>query len=168
MMGSLTEADVQIGIGVGREHLGAELRVGINRAQAGREPAGIDIAEEADEETRSEAGAGAGEVDPLAAVARDDVARARGRAADRILAPGVDGNPIDRVAERNSAGGIGADVISDDQVLVRLSIQVHAVEGILGDDIAGAGRRPADRVARVLTKATPSPVPDAVPAAPSR
>jgi hypothetical protein len=45
---------------------------------------------------------------------------------------------------------------------------VHAVEGILGDDIAGAGRRPADRVARVLTKATPSPVPDAVPAAPSR
>src|SRR5262249_19130801 len=54
---------------------------------------------------------------------------------------------VARIGQGRGPGGIRADEVSRDNVSRRAGVgDVHAIVGVAGDDVGGAGRRPADRV----------------------
>ena len=80
---------------------------------------------------------------PSNGVRRDDVARARGRAADRA-AVGFDEDPVVVVGKRRHPGDVGADeVAADDEP--RAVVEPDAVGAVARDDVAGSRRGAADR-----------------------
>src|SRR5262249_21937089 len=79
-----------------------------------------------------------------AAVARDDVAGPRGGAADGV-AVGEDDDAVASVAQGRRPGGVGADEVARHHV--GGAVQVDAVVGVAGNQVAGPGRGAADRVA---------------------
>src|SRR5262249_30184798 len=84
----------------------------------------------------------------LKAAGGDDVTRPGVRAADDVVGRAFDEDALKVVAHRNSAGNVDADQVSLHHVPVRAAEEGDAVAGVAGDDIAGAGLRPADRVLR--------------------
>src|SRR5262249_48299207 len=88
--------------------------------------------------------AGAGNVDPGAGGAADDVARGRRGAAHDVVAGearggALDEQPLDTVAHRRGAAGIGADLVALHDVVVGVAREVaenpHAGEDVVGDDV---------------------------------
>src|SRR5581483_11643013 len=93
---------------------------------------------------------GARDPDTAARVPRDDVPRARARAADRVLRGLVeDGDAGRAVRERGRAGGGRADPVALDDVEARPRVADPDAEAVVArDQVARARRAPADRVAR--------------------
>src|SRR5262249_26237592 len=90
---------------------------------------------------------GVGDVNAVP-VARDDVAGPGRRAADRVVAGADDLDAIKQVAQRGTAGDVGADVIPLD-LHPRGAVvdQDGAQPAVAADDVAGAGGAAADRIA---------------------
>ena len=82
------------------------------------------------------------------AVARDDVAGARRRPADRVARCSSSDDAVAAVAQGDGAGGVGADEVALDQVARRpRPMEPTPCRAVCRDDVAGAAIRPADRVA---------------------
>jgi hypothetical protein len=111
------------------------------------------------EETGAARGVGADEVaaDDGAAVARDDVlalagddvagglARRDGQPAEEVVRPGVDDAEVE-VGDGAVAGGVRADVVALDGVVVGAGRELDAGAAVAGDDVAGRDGRAADEV----------------------
>ena len=106
----------------------------------------------ADEVSLYEIPGGARVVDPHSRieVPGDDVARTRDRASDDVTArPLRDPNADEAVADAGGSMPVGADEVAANGVAVRpISGDVHTVEIVAGDDVAGRCRRSADKVSR--------------------
>ncbi len=90
--------------------------------------------------------ADAGDVDSIACVAADHVARAGLVAAD--CGTGVcQRNTVACVAQGGIAGGIDADVVAFDDIRVARVLEQHAVLIVAADDVSRPGRRAANSVA---------------------
>src|SRR5207247_1279405 len=87
--------------------------------------------------------------DAVAGIAGDDVARPGGCAPDgvgeRVAKGALDCHAIAPVADGLHSGGIRADEVALNQVV--LTGDRNAIAGIAGDDVAGPGLLPADRIA---------------------
>src|SRR5207249_3056993 len=82
------------------------------------------------------------------AVARDDVARAGGGAADRVSARAVEQLDAGAVGDRGRAARSRADEVPGDDVSARAGVlDPHARERVPRDDVPRSGDSPADRVA---------------------
>jgi hypothetical protein len=92
-------------------------------------------------------GAVAGDLDAVAVVARDDVARAQGGPADEVV-PRAAGNEdaVVGVAEVGGPVAVGADVVALDDVAERARGADLNAGAVAGDDVALRGRDAADRV----------------------
>src|SRR5262249_43576441 len=78
------------------------------------------------------------QVDAVAPVARDDVARTRHRAADGVVAASLNKDAVGVVGHGGSAGSVRADVITLHHVVVGVVAgNLDAVGAIAGNDIAG-------------------------------
>src|SRR5262249_41466166 len=89
----------------------------------------------------------AGDPDAAVGVAGDDVAGAGGRPAHGVAAsPDIDHHAI-LVGQGVGAGGLGADAVALHHVAGRAAVgDPDAAVGVAGDDVAGAGGRPAHDV----------------------
>ncbi len=101
-------------------------------------------------------GHAAGDQDAVAGVVRDDLGGRRGAADDVVGRAEDDGHAAGAVAVGAPgavvpvrAGDVGADGVALDDVVGRVAVgDVDAVALVAQDDVAGGGRRPADRVVR--------------------
>ena len=84
---------------------------------------------------------------PLAEI---DVAARRRRPADRVVADAVHRHAVAVVAHGDRAREVGADQVALDQRLIAIPRveEIDTVAAVARDQVAGARRRPADRVAR--------------------
>src|SRR5262249_58922974 len=87
--------------------------------------------------------------DAVRTVPGDDVTSASSRPADRVQRGSSDDQYPEAVAECGGAGGVEADEVALDQVARRpRAADEDAVRTVAGDDFAGVGGCPADRVRR--------------------
>ena len=91
------------------------------------------------------------DMDAIARVARDQIARTRGRATDDdARRPPVDLHAVTGVVERGGAGEIGADLVALNRKVPRSGMldaaDENAVPAVARDQVARAGGRAADRV----------------------
>src|SRR5206468_11998687 len=82
--------------------------------------------------------------DPIARVARDDVARSVRGSADDVARGIVDPHTLGPISQGASPGGIGADVIAEH--LITGAPNAHTRSEVARDDVAGRGARAPDGI----------------------
>src|SRR5207244_8874812 len=92
--------------------------------------------------------AGVGDADVDGLVSGHHVPRARRRATDDVLRrAGGDGDAVAPVRERGLPVGVEPDPVAGDDVVLRAGeLEPDAPGDVPGDDVAGGGDHPADRV----------------------